>query len=149
MKRFFENNERQNHLRHVAGSWRGTPFIPHARLRGAGVDCVHLAAEIYRECGHLPEFKPGNYTMDGGFHNPISQVLSWLELSPHFQPGTLPARPGDLLCFRIGKCVHHVGVALSERHFLHVMRGATVSIARIDDPAWSKRLTEIYQPIES
>lgn len=149
MKAYFETPERQELLKRVAGLWRGTPFIPHASVRGAGVDCVHLAAEIYRECGHLDHFKPGNYTMDGGFHNPISQVLTWLELSPRFAEGTLPAHTGDLLCFRIGKSVHHVGIALSERHFLHVMRGSTVTIARIDDPTWSKRLTAVFQPIES
>jgi len=149
MKPYFETIERQEQLRRVAGLWRGTPFVPHARIRGAGVDCVHLAAEIYRECGHLAQFQPGNYAMDGGFHNPLSQVLTWLDLSPYFTIGTLPARPGDLLCFRIGQSVHHVGVALSARHFLHVMRGSTVTLARTDDPAWSKRLTAVYQPIES
>lgn len=148
MRPFFETTEKQEELRRVAGQWRGTPFVPHARIKGAGVDCVHLAAEIYRECGHLDQFQPGTYTMDGGFHNPLSQVLTWLELSPRFAPASLPANTGDLLCFRIGRSVHHVGIALSPRHFLHVMRGSTATIARIDDPTWSKRLTAVYQPVE-
>ena len=32
----------------VARSWLGTPFVPRGNLKGAGVDCVHLPAEIYR-----------------------------------------------------------------------------------------------------
>lgn len=35
----------------TAREWIGTPFVPHARIKGAGVDCVNLPAAILIEAG--------------------------------------------------------------------------------------------------
>jgi hypothetical protein len=48
---FFDSVEQRDNLVCIARSWLGTPFHPHAAIRGVGVDCVHLLAEIYRESG--------------------------------------------------------------------------------------------------
>lgn len=148
MKPFFADNARQELLRQVATSWKGTPFVPHASVKGAGVDCVHLAAQIYVESGHLDTYQFASYTMDGGHHNALSQVTAWLDASPRFIKGVYPVLAGDLICFRIGKVIHHVGIAVSERNFVHVTRGGVVSLARIDDTTWLKRLAGVYRPVE-
>jgi len=149
VKAFYQDRTRQADLLREAQEWMGTPFLPHAQVKGGGVDCVWLAASLYIGTGHLTEFKPGTYTMDGGQHNPLSQVTAWLERSERFVRAEFPPEVGDLLCFRIGKCVHHVGVVLTEKTFLHVIQGYTVRESHIDDPTWRKRLAMIYRPVEA
>ncbi|MCD6051259.1 MAG: hypothetical protein K0Q55_2662 [Verrucomicrobia bacterium] len=148
MKAYYENRARQADLLREAQEWLGTPFLPHAHVKGGGVDCVWLAAGLYLGTGHLREFKPGNYSMDGGHHNSFSLVTQWVEQSKRFTPVEFPPEVGDLLCFRIGKCIHHVGVVLTEKTFLHVVQGGAVRESRIDDTTWRKRLSAIYRPVE-
>lgn len=148
MKPFFESHDRRVKLVHSALEWLGTPFAPHAAVKGAGVDCVWLAARIYIESGFLAEFNPPDYTMDGGAHNDLSPVLNWIERSGKFQQmedGELQI--GDLLCFRMGRSVHHVGVVMTATTFLHVYRGYPVMESRLDDPTWSKRLAAVFRPL--
>ncbi len=148
MKSFYQDRLRQAQLLACAQEWEGTPFLPHGQAKGLGVDCVWLAASLYMETGHLEAFKPGEYTMDGGQHNPLSQVIGWLERSNRFARVDMPLEVGDLLCFRMGRSVHHVGVVLTERTFLHVYQGYTVRAASIDDSTWSKRLACVFRPLE-
>lgn len=149
MKAYFAGRERQALLLAEAQEWYGTPFVPHARVKGSGVDCVQLAAGLYISTGLLPDFKPGRYEMDGGQHNSYSQVISWLEGNASFQRAEMPLQVGDLLCFRMGRQVHHVGVVLTERTFVHVCQGYTVREAWIDDSTWRKRLTAIFRPMDT
>lgn len=154
MKSFFQSREAQARLIIAAGKWEGTPFHPHAAVKGVGVDCVWLAAELYIECGVLTRFDPPKYTMDGGQHNGLSQVCDFLDRSPAFClawtafnncPPEL--EPGDLLCFRMGRVIHHVGVMVTDREFIHVYQGHMVTFSRVDDTTWNKRLAAIYQPV--
>jgi hypothetical protein len=69
---FFADDGSRNRLVAIARQWLGTPFAPHACIRGAGVDCVHLCAAIYIEAGFLERFSAPKYTLDGGNHAPKS-----------------------------------------------------------------------------
>jgi hypothetical protein len=79
------------HAAQVARRWLGTPFIPHACIQGAGVDCVQLVAAVYWETGAIDDPRFPDYTMDGGEHRISSQVLEWLEAHRQFERVT----PGD------------------------------------------------------
>ena len=113
MTPYFSNPIARAALWPSASSWLGTPFHGHACVRGHGVDCIHLAAAILTECGHLeavPDFGP--YNLDGGHHEDASKVTDWLKNSPRFHlcwrvpfktPGGSYLMPSDVLCFRLGK----------------------------------------------
>ena len=154
---YFESTLRQVSLVREAKSWLETPFVPHARIRGAGVDCVHLCAEIYKECGLLSEFNPPPYTIDGGHHCKESKVIAHVLASGKFQEVIGPTTqgglahasgPGDLLCFRMDGVVHHVGILLTRTHFIHAIRGHGVVIGDLQDTTWSGRLEKVFRPIE-
>ncbi|MHB8520734.1 MAG: C40 family peptidase [Limisphaerales bacterium] len=68
----------------AARSWLGTPFHAHSAIKGAGVDCVHLAAEIYRAAGIIDNFLPPQYSLDGGQHLDVSVIETYLEGLPQF-----------------------------------------------------------------
>lgn len=152
---FFGTRDRQALLVLQAMDWEGTPFHAHAALKGVGVDCVWLAAKIYIACGVIDHFDPPGYTMDGGQHNDLSLVTAWLDRCRAFiradaglQKPECDVQVGDLLCFRMGRCVHHVGILITDYTFVHVYQGYQVMQSRIDDPTWRKRLAAVYRPIQ-
>jgi cell wall-associated NlpC family hydrolase len=174
---FFHSPDRLADLSAAAESWLRTPFHPRARIKGAGVDCVQLAAAIYLELGAIPDVPFPHYTMDGGTHLTESLVISYVEGLGCFQrieprwgkppssqvkqckscgpaAGPLPRFTvgeffaGDFLGFQIGKVVHHCGVFLGGSRFIHTFKPYAVHYGNLLDPTWLKRLVTVHRPIE-
>lgn len=110
----------QTALIESARSWIGTPFVAKASVKGSGVDCVHLALALYTESGFPLQIDLPEYGLfDGACRRPddAGPVTDWLRHSRRFEkvwPSEygLNMRCGDLLAFRLGDAVHHLGVAL-------------------------------------
>src|SRR5581483_8673074 len=47
-----------------AESFIGTPFHHQGRLKGVGVDCAYLLAEVYEKACHMPRMQFGHYPVD-------------------------------------------------------------------------------------
>jgi len=146
---FYSTPERQRLLAEAAERWLGTPFHPHACLPRIGVDCVHLLAAIYKETGALEGWEFPAYTMDGGDHRATSLVLEWLGSHPRFEgvPAGEALQPGDLLCFRLGRVPHHVGLLIPGNRFIHAMRNYGVIESQLDDPTFAERFVTAYRPV--
>lgn len=127
----------------------GTPFVSHACVRGAGVDCVHLIAAIYRACGVIENFNLPKYALDSGSHNTDSQLLAWLDAHPRFVrlPSQSATRIGDILCFNLGMSEHHIAALVDERRFIHVLPSRFVILSSLDERHYTRRITAIYRPI--
>ena len=151
MTAFFDDPSRQAKLRAEVAAWVGTPFKVHAAVKRAAVDCVRLTAEIMVACGVIESYKFPPYTLQWAKHQDRSIVTEWLDACPQMGrlPKEEPVRIGDVVCFKIGRCVHHVGVVLDAPEFLNAVEGARVSICRLDDSTWSKRLACVYRPMGS
>ncbi len=146
MKAFFNTPYKIAVLKDCAASWLNTPFVPHGKVKGAGVDCVHLCAEIYRECGLWTGYEFPKYTMDGGHHIERSQIIRWIDASKQFVEVPAPA-VGDVLCFKIGKTEHHAGILVAKDLFVHCWRKSGVTLSNLQDPTYRERLTKIYRPV--
>jgi hypothetical protein len=92
--------------------------------------------------------------MDGGQHAEQSRVIDYLERSGRFdlvwkqeEEKPLAIIAGDLLCFKIGRQPHHVGIAVSPVKFVHVHRGHPVKESLVNDTTFRKRLTHVYRPV--
>lgn len=153
MKAFFANAEhnRVGTLLDSAASWVGTPFCPNAKIRGGGVSCQMLAGEIYRECGFFTDELIPEGPMDWGNASTESLIARWVESLP----GKFNERnvhdvryPGDLIGFKLGGCVHHLGVMLTGNKFIHCLPKAGVMLNRIDDATFLKRVSRIWRPVE-
>jgi len=105
---------------------RGLVGIPY-RFGGSsrrGMDCSGLVQYVYRKVG-------------------VAVPRTVAEQHRHAFPVSLNAlQPGDLLFFRLnGRRVSHVGLYLGEGRFIHApSTGKRVSIARLNDLFWSRRL---------
>lgn len=150
------NPDQQVLLIAVARSWIGTPFDKGQAVRGVGVDCVRLAAEIYLRLGVISEFDPPPYHLDGGNHLDRSQVLEYLQAHGDFHPvpgwwSQRPAEqwdvlPGDLLVMKIGRVEHHVGVVIDPPRFVHALASHGVIESTFMDPTYRSRVTAVYRP---
>lgn len=130
-----------------ARSWIGTPFRKGASIKGAGVDCVQLAACIYADSGHRFTWNPPTYTLDGGRHCEVSKVTEWLERSGSFKR-TEAAKVGDLLLFKMaGHIEHHVGIKITASTFIHSIKRIGTVESNLGDPTWGGRISLTYRPI--
>lgn len=58
-------DELRRRIREVARAWLPTPFVPYARIRGVGADCVNLPAGILVEAGVCDRIDLPKYTVSG------------------------------------------------------------------------------------
>ena len=137
-----------------AAQWKGTPFRKGAAIKGAGVDCVNLASELYRESGFDAKFsqRQVKYSLDGGKHCRESKLAIWLQESPRFirTEHAGAHQIGDLVVFKMREngVAWHCGVMVAENVFVHAMKPHGVVLANIFDPTWSSRVNAVYRPVE-
>lgn len=151
---YYENAEHRAWLIDAAQEWMGTPFAGHQRVRGAGVDCVHLAAALYHESRLLPEMTVfERYNLDGGQHSARNVMGEWLLASPQFSlawagsGGFKQPQIGDLLCLTLGRQPWHCAVMLDAGELVEVHHKSTVARRPLADPTWSRRVAQIWRPI--
>lgn len=133
-------------------AWCGTPFCPGSAVRGAGV-CCHLAvAEAYRDAGLLPRDAavPTGPT-DWSRHHHQSLMEPWLDgpgaaWFAAIPPDPALLQPGDLLGFRIGRCVHHLGILLAGGRLFHAAERVGAGIAPSIPTPWRARLARAWRP---
>lgn len=157
MNAFFSTPERIEALNTEARSWVGTPFAPHAMVKGAGADCVHLVARIFLALGVIQKFEPPKYMLDEGAHGENSKAIDWLEGNPQFEriaqdPGKTVVgsrlQPGDIIVMNIAKVEHHIGLMLEHGDFVQAMYRRKVIISNLRESLFSKNITAIYRPVE-
>ena len=139
--------ETRNKIVKEAESWIRTPFMGHTGVKGLGVDCVHLVAAVYVAAGVLKapvEFP--RYTLGAGSHLESSLVVDSVVKTGRFCLVD-NIQPGDMIGFRCGRVIHHVGIATSENEFIHCYQGAKVCKSRLDAPPWSTRVKAIWRPV--
>lgn len=144
--------DRVSALQQNAVRWLGTPFVPNSAERGprGGVSCQKLVAELYFETGFVDRLPIPNVPMAHARANRDSLVEAFMLSRPEFQrlpTHTTRVQPGDLLGFFIGKTVHHMGVALTNREFIHALEGLGVVRSQLSDPTWFGRLGALWRPI--
>ena len=105
-----------------AESWIGTPFHHAARVKGAGVDCLMLLAEIYERAGIIERIDPPFYVPDWHLHRDAERYLEGLtryatQIAGPPQ-GTGP-RPGDIALFRFGRTFSHGAIVTLWPRVIH------------------------------
>jgi NlpC/P60 family putative phage cell wall peptidase len=105
-----------------AESWIGTPFHHAARIKGAGIDCLMLLAEIYERAGVAPHIDPPFYVPDWHLHRDAERYLEGLTRYASEIPGP-PQRtgplPGDIALFRFGRTFSHGAIVTDWPRVIH------------------------------
>ena len=154
MKDFFNTPARLAALRAEAAKWIGTPWVPNSASPGVGVSCHHLPRSIYVACGALP---PGFPIVVGdpaeGRYAKISRMESFNDSRKEFKRLALDdlqhdIQPGDLLGIRIYHCIDHLGVALEEGLFIHVLMHKHTDFDMRGVAPWSQRIEAAWRIVE-
>ena len=154
---FYNTPARIAALQAAAASWLGTPFMGNANVKGAGVSCQTLAANLYIESGFLPaDFAIVKAPMDWSHAHTDSLIVKamaalpqlFAPIGPFVPANKFPFQPGDFLGFKIGGCVHHCAVLLKrDGQIIHSLRGHGTVYSTILDASYLTRLTHAWRPI--
>jgi cell wall-associated NlpC family hydrolase len=141
-------------LEAAAQSWCGTPFCEGSPVKGAGVSCHHVAAEIYFDSGLMPRTSIPNGPSKWSPANSRSLIAEWVEQSGCFVRigeglhGAELARlacVGDALGFRVVNAIHHAAICLRGGRIVHSLMGHGVVIAPAIPVAWERRLEAVWR----
>lgn len=124
--------------------WINTPFEDGQCVKGVGTDCAMLCFGVAVESKILdPKTRKliPNYSPEHHFNS--SEELLEKQLIAFGCKETVNPKPGDMVLFRYGKCMSHVGIVINERPFqiIHAMKTmGKVVISDVND--------ELYDRIE-
>lgn len=110
-----------NTLYQAHEEWQGTPYVLGGSGSG-GIDCSAFTQTVYRD--YFGETLP---------RNTREQLQEGSSVRRNY------IRPGDLIFFRTGRGLLHVGVALEEGKFLHASVSSGVMISRLNQRYWATR----------
>lgn len=118
----------------------GLPFIDGGRDPAAGLDCWGLSTEVFRRYGiELPDYKI-SCEDTSRIHSEINEQRPFWRRCE----GEIPVPA--LVVIRFAIYCDHTGVYIGQGRFIHTYKEIGVSIDRIDNPAWAKRIEGFYVP---
>ena len=122
-------------------SWLNTPYHPHGRVKGVGVDCAMLPAEVYHAAGMIPHVTPEHYPVDWHLHRDDERYLS--VVLEHARE-TDCVKPGDLVLYKWGRCFAHGAIVIQWPTIVHAFIGQGVVEAHGDQGRLEGRERRFY-----
>jgi cell wall-associated NlpC family hydrolase len=140
--------ERIDALEAEAATWVGTPFAANSSAKGLGVSCHTLAGALYAAVGWGDILIPDVAISHARFGENSLADLFFDSMAERFTqlPHDSEILPGDVLGFRIGRIVHHLGTALRNGRFIHALEGIGTTVSTTEDATYRSRLTTIWRP---
>jgi cell wall-associated NlpC family hydrolase len=122
-ERILRSDEQQARVDIVreAREWLNTPYHPHARLKGVGVDCLTLVVEVLERVGVIEHQEIGHYSPEGHLHQSEDLWKPVVELyarEMELPPARLP-KPGDLVLYRVAKAFNHNAIVIEWPVVIH------------------------------
>lgn len=149
MNRFFSTPERLAALELAASTWQGTPFRANSCRCHDGANCVGAIAGVVRDAGFdVPDFPQGPASWSR--YQKRSLMENWLDARPAYfdiLPTLDDLQPGDIVGFKCGLCVHHLGVILSGGRFFQCNESLGAVILSQAEPMFKKRLARAWRPL--
>lgn len=107
----------QKTIQDKANEWVGLEVrYLHRGTSKTGCDCTGMIIGILNEMGFLSKYQRRNYPPDWNLHSGSGNyIVEELEKVAYEIPIS-DIMPGDILCFRFGKCIAHVGILLNKKN---------------------------------
>jgi cell wall-associated NlpC family hydrolase len=146
MPQFF-NASRMPALEAAALAWSGTPWRPNSSKRGVGASCHHAVAGVLMDAGFtLPPVPDG--PIDWARHQSASLQEQWMDSNrSHFEKVYF-YEPGDIVGFKLGSCIHHLGIILQNGRFFHCIKSTGASIQSTRERDFVKHAARFWRPME-
>ncbi|MFZ5544406.1 MAG: hydrolase [Pseudomonadota bacterium] len=117
-------------------TWHRTPYHHHGRIKGAGVDCAMLLAEVFHACGLVERVEPGHYPVQWHLHRDEERFIGWLQQYAQPLPAGQALQPADVALFRFGRTYSHGGLMVEPDLVLHAFNDRFTSgviLTRLDE----------------
>ena len=126
-----------DNLETLAEKYLGIPYR-HGGRDHKGLDCLGLIYLFYRDYGiKIPSGDGNSYSQEWYMKDPQRLISGINRMGRPVSPSEL--QPLDLVYFRIGGAITHMGVMIDSRRFLHVLKDRVSQIS-ILNPSWRRRL---------
>ncbi len=131
-----------------AASWVGTPWRANSRVRGVGASCHFAVAGVLQDAGFstsaVPDGSPG-----WSRHQADSLMERWLDGLPQlYAPVPVEeTQPGDIVGFRVGQCIHHLGILLPGGRFFQCIHPHGAMIASTAERLYRERVQRAWRPM--
>lgn len=129
-------------------TWYGTPYRHHGAVKGVGVDCAQILAQVYSACGLVPPIDLGNYRFDWHLHRAIEQYRDrLLEYVNKINEPDVPHH-GDIALFRFGRTLSHAGIFVEDDQntIIHPYIKLGTIISRLDEAPLQGRDVLFFTP---
>ena len=132
--------------------WLRTPYHHMARIKGVGVDCLTLLAEVYERAGVIPHVEVPFYPPDWNLHRDAERYLDGImryarEVS--IRDDNNPPQPADIAVFKFGRCFAHGAIVLQWPRLIHAWHNAGVVYADATQGQLAKRPMRIFDPFSA
>lgn len=121
----------------VARSYKGTPYINGAMVKGAGVDCCTLPVLIYKELGIADIQIKAGYPADWYCRQKCEELLL-----PYLEKFFYPVddlQPLDLISYEWGRSRYaHIAMYLGDGLYIHCDADHGAEIVGAENPAFYK-----------
>jgi len=118
----------------------------HRGISRSGCDCSGFFVGILKELGYIPKYRLRDYAEDFNLHNGADEYLTecLLQLCDTINKKQLV--PGNIITFKYGRCVSHLGIIIKPPIFAHAYKWAgRVALSSIQSGEFKKRLAGCYQ----
>ena len=141
---------REEKIISAAMGWVGTPYAHNCAIKGVGVDCGRILAEVYHEAG-LIEYRPdfGQYDANWMKHRSDDLYLEWLR---KYADEVELAKIGDVIVWLFVRTYSHGAILIGEEKIVHAVKqdgcvvidniarfgGRSVKYFRVRGIAWAQ-----------
>ena len=132
--------------------WLRTPYHHMARVKGVGIDCLTLLAEVYERAGVIPHVEVPFYPPDWNLHRDAERyldgVMQYAREIPTVDNANRP-QPGDIAVFKFGRCFAHGAIVVQWPRLIHAWHNAGVVYADATQGQLAERPVRIFDPFSA
>lgn len=104
--------EQRNKVVEAAFGWVRTPFHDCANLKGVGVDCANLLAQVYEEAGIVEHVNIEPYSPQWFLHRSEELFIKYVVDAGGVEIIESEAKKGDTVLYKTGRCFSHGGIVV-------------------------------------
>jgi cell wall-associated NlpC family hydrolase len=123
-----------------ARTWLRTPYHHMGRVKGAGVDCLMLLAEVFERVGLVPHLEIEHYPPDWHLHREAERYLDGV--LRHTVETAGPPLPGDVVLWRFGRCFSHGAIVVAWPAIIHAYVRTPCTLEDAERAAWLTHIGE-------
>ncbi len=90
-----------------ARTWLRTPFHDCAAIKGVGVDCANLIAQVFEEAGLIPHVEIEPYSPQWFLHHSQELFIGYVLAAGAREIDETQAMMGDVVMYKLGRCFAH------------------------------------------